>query len=375
MSSTEATRGQAWLRDQVLGRDLCTGCGACVGLCPYQQFHHDRTAVIHECDRLDGRCYNYCPRSPGDLNALRAALFSPDDFIPELGAVKGLFMTRAADPALRDRAQHGGTVSALVKLALNKGLVQGMVLADGGGDAPSRGLCVQDAGQAAALAGSKFAVSPTVAAFNQASQTGSGPLGVVATPCQALALAKMRAKPWPGDEARTERLGLVIGLFCGWALDWRKLRALIAEKASGRAVIGMDIPPSKHACMELYTNAGVIEVPMAEVQQCVRESCKSCFDMTCEFADISVGGARSPKGWEHDRGWNQVIVRTEAGEKLLDLAREQGVLDFMEAPEGNLERLKAASLNKKNACIQSLAAKSGDADDLIFIREEEVLCR
>ena len=41
-------------------------------------------------------------------------------------------------------------------------------------------------------AGSKFTVSPTIAAFNQLVTEDKGNIGVVATPCQALALAKMK---------------------------------------------------------------------------------------------------------------------------------------------------------------------------------------
>jgi coenzyme F420 hydrogenase subunit beta len=69
--------------------------------------------------------------------------------------------------------------------------------------------------------------------------------------------------------------------------------------------------------------------------------------MTAEFSDLSVGSARLPEGWETARFWNQVIVRTKRGSDLLDLARRKGVLEFREVPAGNLEKLKAASLNKK----------------------------
>jgi coenzyme F420 hydrogenase subunit beta len=85
------------------------------------------------------------------------------------------------------------------------------------------------------------------------------------------------------------------------------------------------------------------------VEKCVRPSCRSCSDMTAEFSDISVGSARLPEGWEEAKSWNQVIVRTETGQKLIDLARQKGVLEFREVPEGNLERLKKASLSKKKA--------------------------
>ncbi len=38
--------------------------------------------------------------------------------------------------------------------------------------------------------------------------------------------------------------------------------------------------------------------------------------MTAEFCDLSVGGARSADGWDVDKGWNQVIVRSDKGEQL-----------------------------------------------------------
>jgi coenzyme F420 hydrogenase subunit beta len=375
MESQDRPGGQAWIRERVMGHDLCTGCGACVGLCPYHTHYRDRTAVIHQCDRPEGRCSAYCPRSPGDLAALKAALFEAEDLTPELGAVKGLFVTRAADPLVRSRAQHGGTVSALTALAVSEGLIDAAVVAGGGDDLLPEPVCAETASQTLAQAGSKFVVSPAVERFNRASLGGAQRIGVVATPCQALALAKMRAWPQPGDEARTAKLSLVVGLFCGWALDWRGLTGLMAARLPGREIRGMDIPPSSHACLEVYTDGGTVTVPLDEVEPFVRRSCRYCHDMTCEFSDLSVGGARSPEGWEVDKGWNQVLVRTAKGRELLELARERGALEFKDAPAGNLDKLKAASLKKKRVCAQRLAELSGSPDDLVYLSKEEAQCQ
>lgn len=375
MVEKKENQGQAWIKNQVMDQGLCTGCAACVGLCPYQKFYHDQTAIIHECDRTWGRCSAYCPRGQVDLNALRKIMFDPADLTPELGAVKGLYMTRASDHKIRNRAQHGGTVSTLVALSLEQGLIDIAVLAGQEKNHRSESVAVSDPAKVASLSGSKFSVSPTVAKFNEVSQGDPSKIGVVATPCQALALARMRVTPQPGDEQRVAKLGLVIGLFCGWALSWRELNRLIREKAGTVHVNGMDIPPSKHQVMELYTEKGIITIPMAEVQACVRESCRYCYDLTCEFADLSVGSARSPEGWEVDRGWNQVLVRTEKGQALLDLARAKGVLEFKEVPPENLNKLKAASLGKKNTCVAQLEAVSGSKDDLIYTEREAVLCQ
>lgn len=374
MTDASENRGQAWLREHVLDAGLCTGCAACVGLCPYQGFHRDRTAIIHACDRPQGRCQAYCPRAPLDLAGLRAALYDPADLTPEMGAVKGLYVTRAADQELRQKAQHGGTVSALAALALSAGLVDSFVLAGGNPRWQAQAARVREPERVGDFAGSKFAVSPTVGMFNQASLGPDQSIGVVATPCQALALARMRARPQPGDEARVAKLKLVIGLFCGWALDWERLSRLAGRAAPGARVLGMDIPPSQHQRMELFTDQGVIAIPMEQVQAVVRESCRYCFDLTCEFADLSVGSSRSPAGWEVDRGWNQVVVRSRAGQALLDLARAQGALEFAPTPEGNLAKLKRAALGKRRTCLANLAARPGADGASPYLNKDEVPC-
>ena len=94
------------------------------------------------------------------------------------------------------------------------------------------------------------------------------------------------------------------------------------------------------------------QVDLDEVLPLVRNACKYCDDMTAEFADLSVGGARSSEGWDVDQGWNQLIVRTEKGQKLVELAREKGVLEFREfgdeeAAAAAMDKLMRASASKR----------------------------
>ena len=97
--------------------------------------------------------------------------------------------------------------------------------------------------------------------------------------------------------------------------------------------------------------------------------------MTAEFADISVGSARLPEGWEEARHWNQIIVRTKEGEELLALAKFRGILEFRDIPEGNLDRLKQASMNKKRAAVRSLVKRSGSEEDLIYLDRRDPTLR
>ncbi len=368
-------KGQQGINSKVLKQGLCTGCTACVGLCSSMEYYKDKTILFHDCDLDKGRCFSYCPRTPTDLEALRCALFKTEDLVWEIGPIKGLYMTRATDKTIRAGAQHGGTITALIQLALSQGIIDESILADQDDTFLPNAQPIADIAGVVNKAGSKFVVSPTLSAFNRISNADSGKIGVVATPCQATALAKMRVNPASQDKARMEKLTLVIGLFCGWALDWRRMQKLLKDRVRNLKVESIDILPSKHACMEVVTSDEIVKIPINDVQNCVRDNCNYCFDMTCEFADISVGSARSEEGWDVDKGWNQVIVRTSMGAKLLALAQRKSVLEFKEISNKNIEKLKKASAKKKYTCVKNLAQKTGKADDLIYIDPEDPVVR
>lgn len=366
--------GQKELQKKVLETGLCTHCGACVNLCPYAVSYKDHTILLDPCEREEGRCYAFCPRTPTDLQALRRK-YDPQDLTPELGAIRGFYLTRATDEKVRQSSQHGGTVTTLVSLALEEGVIDTAILAEEGVGFLPEGIAIHRASDVKKRGKSRFVVSPNLAAFHKAAKSSSQKIGVVATPCQAVALAKMQQKPYPSKGSNIDKLILVIGLFCGWALSWRELKSFLEKKFGNHSILGLDIPPSKHNSMEVQTPEGIVEIPLEEVTPFVRKSCGYCWDMTAEFSDLSVGSARLPEGWEVARGWNQMIVRTPAGQELLELARARKLLEFREMPEGNLERLKKASLNKKRAALQALAQMSGNPENLLYLDGQDPVLR
>jgi coenzyme F420 hydrogenase subunit beta len=356
---------QKFLKRYVLDEGLCTGCGACVGLCPYQVIYHDRTVQLHDCDLEDGKCYTFCPRTATDLAALRELLFEPDDLTPEIGAVKGYYFSQAVDPELRKIAQHGATVTALMELALAEGLIDSAIVSSRNQEFAQNGAIISDRGALRKNAGSKFTVSPTVAAFNQLVTEDKGNIGVVATPCHALALAKMKLVK--KDNPKIDQLKLVVGLYCGWTLSAEKYTKLLLEKnISLESITGMDIPAGKNI-LELFTNNGAKSIPFDEVQDCIREACLYCLDSTAEYADISVGSARFAGNWEEVRQWNQLIVRTQKGKELVELAVKRDVLELWEATAESLTELKDAAVNKKKKALKNIIQKSGSVKKLLYL--------
>ena len=356
---------QKFLKKYVLEEGLCTGCGACVGLCPYQVIYHDRTVQLHHCDLEDGKCYAFCPRTTTDLAALRALLFEPDDLTPEIGAVKCYYFSQAVDPELRKIAQHGATVTVLMELALAEGLIDSAIVSSRNQEFMQNGAIVNDRVTLRKNAGSKFTVSPTIAAFNQLVTEDKGNIGVVATPCQALALAKMKLVK--EDTAKIDQLKLVVGLYCGWTLSAEKYTKLLFQNDIDlESITGMDVPAGKNV-LELYTNNDVKSVPFDDVQNCIREACHYCLDSTAEYADVSVGSARFSGNWEEMRHWNQLIVRTEKGREFVELAVKRGVLEVREAPAESLKELKNASVKKKKEALKNIIQKSGSIKKLLYL--------
>ena len=69
----------------------------------------------------------------------------------------------------------------------------------------------------------------------------------------------------------------------------------------------------KVSSLQITAGSGTVSVDLDEVLPIVREACRYCADMSCEFADLSVGGARSDDGWDVDKKWNQIVVRSRKG--------------------------------------------------------------
>ncbi|HEY3275229.1 MAG TPA: Coenzyme F420 hydrogenase/dehydrogenase, beta subunit C-terminal domain [Syntrophorhabdaceae bacterium] len=346
------------LRQQVIDTGLCSHCGACVNLCPYYLSHNDRVVVLDECDKTEAGCLDICPKMPVDTDALKGLLFDEKDMTPEAGAIKAFYVCRAADEKTRANSQHGGTVTALMGLALKEGMIKAAVLSGKENPMLPQGVEVRSAEKAGSSGKSRFVVTPAVAKFNELVKGKTDSLGIVATPCQTLALAKMKVSKNPRIKENSKKLDLVIGLFCGWAFSSAPFKEMLSNHVDMDSITGMDIPPSQYHTLDIYTTKGTKSISLDEVVKCVRPSCQTCTDMTAEFSDISVGSARLPEGWDEAKSWNQVIVRSEAGMKLLDLARSKGILEFRDVPDGNLERLKKASLNKKKAGAENLKAPS-----------------
>jgi coenzyme F420 hydrogenase subunit beta len=331
--------GSSELDNSVIRTGLCSGCGACIDLCPYFRSYRGKTAILFPCTREEGRCFAYCPKVEVDPDSLSRYLFNrPYDGGP-LGAWRSIHVARAGARVKKQSFQSGGTVSALIYFALRNKRIRGAILTGRDGLLPVPRLVTRPA-EVFRQSLSKYTAAPTLAALNQAVADGYSDLGVVATPCQATAVAKMRMNPlnYPSFEDPT---ALVVGLFCTWALDFRKLEAFLADRLSLRDIVKIDIPPPPASVLEVYLKEKKRGFPLDEIRPLVPETCGYCPDMTSEFSDVSVGVL------EGRPDMNTLIVRTERGEEMVREAQRREYLVLEDLPEENREHLMWAAANKK----------------------------
>jgi coenzyme F420 hydrogenase subunit beta len=218
-------KGLRGLEEKVLERGLCAACGACLSLCPYLRSWKSRVVKLDPCNLEEGRCFAYCPRTEVDLDLVYRTVFGKSYEEIEMGPVRKIVMARSKDPLLTKKAQTGGVVSTLIDFALKGGVIQAAVLTPRDGDLLPRGKIVTNRKGILSCAGSSYVSGPTLEALNRGPWKGRERIGVVGLPCQTLALAKMKSSKL---EKRTpvDRVDLVIGLFCTWALDYKPFMAL-----------------------------------------------------------------------------------------------------------------------------------------------------
>ncbi len=339
--------GSKELSEQVLANDLCTVCGACVGLCPYFKVHTGKLAKIFDCDLEKGRCYAHCPKTDVDFEQLAQSYFQQSYNGEAVGIYRRITAAKAGDKTGSGDFQNGGTVTALMTCAMESGLIDGAVLTDSNGITPEPKL-VTRAEDVIKCASTKYMATPSVSCLNEAAVDGQSNLGFVGTACQLTGVAKMRMNPLEKSDFK-DPVGLTIGLFCTWALDTRQLTEFLSTRVDVDTITGMDVPPPPAEVFIVKAGDQAVEIPLDEVRALVPKGCSVCPDMTAEWADLSVGA------FEGKSDWNTLIIRTEKGEQLVEKAVADGYLVLDDFPAESLEHLTLGSGNKKKRAQENVA--------------------
>jgi len=119
------------LSRNVISRGLCTGCGACVAVCPLQNV----LTYKHGGPKLDGACINcgicirVCPRYESSVAEMENFVFGRQRKNEEdVGIYKRVLVARSTNEEILRKSQDGGVVTTLLISALESGLINGAII-------------------------------------------------------------------------------------------------------------------------------------------------------------------------------------------------------------------------------------------------------
>ncbi len=327
----------AHLYQDVVTSGLCTGCSACIIVCPYdvleyddqdgnyKPFHVAADGGTDNCTygvRGCTLCTRACPRFGDWEPEIDHYLFGRDRTDEEVsGIATEIVLARATDPEILEVGQDGGFVSALLVWALEHDEIDAALVSDLEGDGTSwRAVpaVARTREEILRTAGSRYTYCANPMGYAEATEAGAERLALVGMGCQTSATAVMSARK-AGKVAR--RFNLSIGLLCSKTFD----DAIFPELFEAR----YDLPREEIKKMnikgvfQLWMRDGSYhEVPLKEAHAWTREGCKACPDFAAEHADISTGGI----GAFND--WTLTLVRTERGKEIFDAMVKDGAVEL-----------------------------------------------
>jgi len=330
------------LKSEVWDTKKCSGCGACVAVCPADALSFAEGEMVTSprsngyCKQATdsvpcGACYAVCPRTreqPGET----------------IGAHTDLFTAKATF-AIPHR-QSGGAVTAILANALDEGMIDAVVTVteDPWTLKPSSAVITKSE-VLIREAGSRYSWwVPLLAALKDAAVTRKFTrIAVIGVPCTVQAAARIRASENDLLRPYAKAIRLVIGLFCTETFDYAGLVHGKLEKKYHLAPHEIKKLDVKGKLDILKQDESHLSVPLTDLEDTIRPGCRICTDFSSLSADLSAGAVGSPAGY------TTLVVRTNAGKGFVESAIRNGKLEKGPAADtAAIEKLAAAKI-KKNA--------------------------
>jgi len=308
------------LRENVVLKELCSGCAACVLVCPFNclEYLEERPELNKKCE-ICGICPKVCPRFEFSQASLEKLVFErerqPSD---EFGVYRRAVVAQAAEDSILRSCQDGGVVSALLTYAFNNGIVDSAIVSDISKEKPWFPIprLISTPEDVVRCAGTRYTYSPNLLALQEAVQQKKKSLAFVGTPCQIQSLRKVEAFPLKKYSSITR---FTIGLMCTESFSYEGLMKKHIEGALGVNLNDIAKINIKGKVLVTTKSGETKAIPLQEAKQYTRKGCLSCTDFSSELADISVGGLGL-------NGWTFTILRTKKGDEIFDGAHKAGAV-------------------------------------------------
>ncbi len=303
------------LEQKVWTKEMCAGCRGCITVCPANTLAYDlklaRPYQITPC--IDCKaCLDACPRTPANMEKL-----PPADIIGPYLDIKNV-KAKVNDP-LR---QNGGAATALLKAALEEGLIDRAVVMGADRWAQKAYARIIDNPEDLAItAGSKYTSNDVLEMMRDIMKDpGVKNVALVGTPCTMQSVGLLRRSANEYSAKLTGKIRFLVGLFCFEAFDDSLIPAVTGSLGiPSWRIAKMNAGEGKLAVT--LRNGDTKSLPLSSLSGSVKPGCHKCNDFTAKLSDISVGSVGSAPGS------SVVVTRTPEGAGLLEIAQELGLVD------------------------------------------------
>jgi coenzyme F420 hydrogenase subunit beta len=349
------------LKASVLDKDLCCGCGGCVGVCPTGALtieisrSHEPGIDQSKCTEC-GLCTDICPGKgyniAGEPVEDGAGIFADAERGPIVECLAG----HSTDPDIRACSASGGIATSLLIHMLESGRVDSVMVV-GMKDERPEAVLTEDKENIESSTGSKYGPVPVLAELIPALMKRPRRVAATFTPCQ-LAGWRMASERIP--VLRNSEV-IAVGLFCGYVQRYEALSSIAATLGlvyPGEARFkGWRCGPYPGSIRFEHSDGTAADKPLYRwldiaVPHFSLHRCLLCPDGGNWRADVVLGDIHSGGNDE-----TVIVCRTERGKEMVESACAAGRISTRELTPAQIERsvIRHISRSKMLPAISSIS--------------------
>ncbi|ARS89617.1 Coenzyme F420 hydrogenase/dehydrogenase, beta subunit C-terminal domain [Natrarchaeobaculum aegyptiacum] len=330
MNDIETPDEKTWfheLDEAVIQDGRCIQCGTCVAACPSDSIgvgEDDHPELVKMCTGCS-LCWDFCPR--GGLRYERQwVVTGGEDNVKGAGDPITEFSARV-DEEWTDEAQDGGVVTHILATLLEKGEIDGALIATEDDDEPWKAVSYLATSREDLIANAGTIYNQTLAVGNLdlAQWEHKLPdkdwedlsLAFVGTPCEIEGLRALQDFDWHHDshEEGIRAVDYMISLMCTKNFNYYSLIGELLEEQRGVSPDQIGKMDVLHGKLMVYDHDDemIVEEDVTNFHDAALKGCNECADFTGFCSDVTVGSVGSSDEY------SSVIIRTEQGMKAWEL--------------------------------------------------------